>query len=170
MHSIPTLLLLLILSETTFCMIRIQSTVRYFAFRFSKALFSTTTTEVATIQPWSELCKSNAIIEAIRSQGMHMPTDIQCKAYKHILAGGDAVIGAETGSGKTLSYTLPLVDKFLCNEKVNNLENLDVKNIMKYVILSPNQDLCNQIHRMITFLADYINKNTEFQVSVGQIC
>ena len=49
------------------------------------------------------------IIEAVEDLGWHLPTEIQAEAVPLILGGGDVLLAAETGSGKTGAFCLPVV-------------------------------------------------------------
>ena len=46
---------------------------------------------------------------AVKALGWHLPTDVQAECIPLILGGGDVMCAAETGSGKTGSFCLPLV-------------------------------------------------------------
>ncbi|KAK6046265.1 hypothetical protein COOONC_16229, partial [Cooperia oncophora] len=47
--------------------------------------------------------------DAVSELGWELPTPIQCDAIPAILGGGDVLIAAETGSGKTGAFSLPVV-------------------------------------------------------------
>ena len=51
----------------------------------------------------TELC------QAVSDQGYSQPTPIQAKAIPVVLQGGDILAGAQTGTGKTAGFTLPLL-------------------------------------------------------------
>ncbi|MCX7692544.1 DEAD/DEAH box helicase [Tepidimonas taiwanensis] len=50
-----------------------------------------------------------AIVEAVREQGYEQPTPIQAEAIPAVLAGHDVLAGAQTGTGKTAAFTLPML-------------------------------------------------------------
>ena len=54
---------------------------------------------------------SAEILRAINDQGYTNPTPIQQKAIPLILTGKDVVAGAQTGTGKTAGFTLPLLQR-----------------------------------------------------------
>lgn len=56
---------------------------------------------------------SEALLRAVREQGYTEPTPIQRQAIPIILAGSDVLAGAQTGTGKTAGFTLPLLDRLL---------------------------------------------------------
>ncbi|MGQ9725047.1 MAG: DEAD/DEAH box helicase, partial [Tepidimonas sp.] len=49
------------------------------------------------------------IVEAVREQGYEAPTPIQAEAIPAVLAGHDLLAGAQTGTGKTAAFTLPML-------------------------------------------------------------
>ncbi|NBC47800.1 MAG: DEAD/DEAH box helicase [Gammaproteobacteria bacterium] len=54
---------------------------------------------------------SAELLRAVREQGYSQPTPIQAKAIPTILAGGDVMAAAQTGTGKTAGFTLPLLQR-----------------------------------------------------------
>jgi ATP-dependent RNA helicase RhlE len=51
------------------------------------------------------------ILRAIADKGYSTPTPIQLQAIPAVLKGGDILAGAQTGTGKTAGFTLPLLEK-----------------------------------------------------------
>ena len=51
------------------------------------------------------------ILRAIDEEGYSTPTPIQAQAIPAVLKGGDILAGAQTGTGKTAGFTLPLLQK-----------------------------------------------------------
>lgn len=58
------------------------------------------------------------LYKAILVSGLKMPTPVQRKVIPSIMAGKDAIVCYKTGSGKTLSYLLPMINKLKCHSKV----------------------------------------------------
>ncbi len=54
---------------------------------------------------------SDDILSAIKQMGFEKPTDIQLKTIPSVLEGKDVLARADTGSGKTAAFALPLLDK-----------------------------------------------------------
>ena len=54
---------------------------------------------------------SAELLRAVREQGYTQPTPIQTKAIPTILSGGDVMAAAQTGTGKTAGFTLPLLQR-----------------------------------------------------------
>ena len=51
------------------------------------------------------------LLRAVADKGYTVPTPIQLQAIPAVLAGGDVLAGAQTGTGKTAGFTLPLLQK-----------------------------------------------------------
>ena len=54
---------------------------------------------------------SEEIIRAVTERGYTIPTPIQTQAIPAVLAGGDLLAGAQTGTGKTAGFTLPILHR-----------------------------------------------------------
>src|SRR3954451_11251070 len=61
--------------------------------------------------PFTRLGLSDALVRAVTEQGYSAPTPIQAQAIPAVLAGGDLLAGAQTGTGKTAAFVLPLLQK-----------------------------------------------------------
>ncbi|HEY5307314.1 MAG TPA: DEAD/DEAH box helicase, partial [Casimicrobiaceae bacterium] len=61
--------------------------------------------------PFMKLGLSDALLRAIAEQGYTEPTPIQAKAIPAVLAGGDVLAGAQTGTGKTAGFVLPMLQR-----------------------------------------------------------
>ncbi len=57
---------------------------------------------------FSNLSLSSPILDAVSQKGYETPTPIQSKAIPAILDGKDVMAAAQTGTGKTASFTLPI--------------------------------------------------------------
>ncbi len=60
---------------------------------------------------FEELKLAPAILDAVREQGYDTPTPIQAEAIPAVLAGCDLLAGAQTGTGKTAAFTLPMLHR-----------------------------------------------------------
>ena len=59
---------------------------------------------------FSDLGLSAEILRAVSDAGYETPTPIQCQAIPHVLMGRDVLGGAQTGTGKTAGFTLPMIE------------------------------------------------------------
>mgnify|MGYP000972666614 CR=1 FL=1 len=60
---------------------------------------------------FTELGLAETLLRAVREQGYDTPTPIQAQAIPAVLAGGDLMAGAQTGTGKTAGFTLPMLQR-----------------------------------------------------------
>jgi superfamily II DNA/RNA helicase len=91
---------------------------------------------------FTELGLPPSLIGALEKQGIAVPMAIQAEAIPALLAGKDAYINSETGTGKTLAYLLPLfnmIDPALAGLQV--------------VVVAPSHELAIQIQRQACLLA-----------------
>ena len=103
-------------------------------------------------QTFRQLGVEETLCKALERCGKTTATSIQSKSFPIILSGTDVVVGAETGSGKTLSYLVPLIQKCCQTKKqdaVGDVPSAEEKR--KYpsvVVMVPNKELCVQVLRM----------------------
>ncbi|XP_016548260.2 DEAD-box ATP-dependent RNA helicase 22 isoform X2 [Capsicum annuum] len=105
---------------------------------------------------WNSLGVSESLSRALSSIGLHRPSLIQATCIPSILSGADVVVAAETGSGKTHGYLVPLIDK-LCqiSDSSGAIAGQDVsKHHRLSLVLCPNVMLCEQVVRMANSLCD----------------
>ncbi|PHT34106.1 hypothetical protein CQW23_25906 [Capsicum baccatum] len=105
---------------------------------------------------WNSLGVSESLSRALSSVGLHRPSLIQATCIPSILSGADVVVAAETGSGKTHGYLVPLIDK-LCqiSDSSGAIAGQDVsKHHRLSLVLCPNVMLCEQVVRMANSLCD----------------
>ena len=60
---------------------------------------------------FSQLGLSPAVLEGIKAMGYVEPTPIQLRAIPLIMAGRDVIGSAQTGTGKTAAFALPMLTK-----------------------------------------------------------
>ena len=87
---------------------------------------------------FSELNLSKGLIDALTNENILEPTPIQKQAIPYLLDGFDVIGQAQTGTGKTFAYTLPLIDRI--NKYSDNVEAL---------ILLPTRELSLQVSNEI---------------------
>ena len=94
---------------------------------------------------WGELGLSDDILQAIQQAGYTNPTPVQQKAIPSALEGNDLVVSAQTGTGKTAAFTLPLLQKLKGREGTYAL------------VLAPSREIALQTHETITQLGKSVN-------------
>ncbi|MBM4224885.1 MAG: DEAD/DEAH box helicase, partial [Gammaproteobacteria bacterium] len=60
---------------------------------------------------FSDLGLTPDLLRAVAEKGYDTPTPVQAKVIPAVLAGGDVLAGAQTGTGKTAGFVLPLLQK-----------------------------------------------------------
>ncbi|WJG24247.1 DEAD/DEAH box helicase [Vibrio furnissii] len=96
--------------------------------------------------PFSTLSLSSELIHAL-PKDVKQPTDIQALAIPELLAGKDVLALANTGSGKTFAYALPLLDKLHANPQ------------QKALILVPTRELAIQVSEAINQVGQALELN-----------
>ena len=99
-----------------------------------------------------KLCDS--LLNALNDLNYSAPTSIQKKAIPAILSGKNIIAAAQTGTGKTASFVLPLLEKFTA-EHTNNDHKLRGKRI-RALILTPTRELAVQVEAAIQQYAKYL--------------
>ena len=100
---------------------------------------------------FNELGLAEPILRAIIDAGYTTPTPIQVKAIPVVLSGGDLLAGAQTGTGKTAGFTLPilhiLTQKPLADKNAGR---------PRCLILSPTRELAAQIEESVQTYGKYL--------------
>src|SRR3954467_4982371 len=95
---------------------------------------------------FDELNLAPAILKAVREQGYETPTPIQAQAIPAVLAGQDLLAGAQTGTGKTAAFTLPMLHKLT---KGHGKTNKFGKDGIAALVLTPTRELAAQVEESI---------------------
>ena len=98
---------------------------------------------------FSDLGLSNALVKAVEEKGYTKPSPIQEKAIPHILDGKDILASAQTGTGKTAGFTLPLL-QILSKQPNSNHRKI------KALILTPTRELAAQIYDNVVEYSKYL--------------
>ncbi len=94
---------------------------------------------------FNELGLSEPILRAISDAGYTTPTPIQAKAIPQVLSGGDLLAGAQTGTGKTAGFTLPILH--ILSQKARNADA--IKSRPRCLMLTPTRELAAQIEESV---------------------
>ena len=86
---------------------------------------------------FSSFALSSPILKAVTAQGYQTPSPIQAKAIPAVLTGKDIVATAQTGTGKTAGFVLPILERLSKTESVNQIRAL---------ILTPTRELAAQVN------------------------
>lgn len=99
---------------------------------------------------FSTLGLSEPILRAVLEQGYDTPTPIQAQAIPVVLRGDDILASAQTGTGKTAGFTLPLLQRLSDAPRAKS-------NQVKVLILAPTRELAAQIHESVVQYGKYLN-------------
>jgi ATP-dependent RNA helicase RhlE len=102
---------------------------------------------------FDELNLAPALLKAVREQGYDTPTPIQAQAIPAVLAGHDLLAGAQTGTGKTAAFTLPMLHKLTKGQgKLNKFG----KEGIAALVLTPTRELAAQVEESIRTYGKYL--------------
>ncbi|XP_050203462.1 DEAD-box ATP-dependent RNA helicase 22 [Mercurialis annua] len=103
---------------------------------------------------WSSLGLSERLCQAISNSGLERPSLVQAAAIPALLSGKDVVVAAETGSGKTHAYLVPLIEKLCSPLPLDDEDGASNDELRLSLVLCPNVLLCEQVVRMANGLCD----------------
>jgi len=99
---------------------------------------------------FTNLGLSKPILKAIEDQGYTTPSPIQAQAIPLVLEGKDVLAGAQTGTGKTAGFTLPILE--LMTHRSNKKQKLKARAL----ILTPTRELAAQVHQNVVDYSKYL--------------
>jgi ATP-dependent RNA helicase RhlE len=89
---------------------------------------------------FQDLRLSEPILRAVSAEGYHTPTPIQLKAVPHVLEGRDLLGCAQTGTGKTAAFALPILHRLSASPIPAG-----TRRVIRALVLSPTRELASQI-------------------------
>jgi ATP-dependent RNA helicase RhlE len=92
------------------------------------------------LKTFNELNLNEKLLRALKAEGYTVPTPIQSQAIPELMAGGDLLGIAQTGTGKTAAFALPILERLLRDPKPTPRRSC------RALILSPTRELAGQIH------------------------
>jgi len=102
---------------------------------------------------FEDLNLAPAIQKAVAEQGYETPTPIQAQAIPAVLAGHDLLAGAQTGTGKTAAFTLPLLHKLTMSRSKEN--KFGVYGV-RALVLTPTRELAAQVEESVRNYGKYL--------------
>jgi len=91
------------------------------------------------------------LLRAVADKGYTVPTPIQLQAIPAVLAGGDVLAGAQTGTGKTAGFVLPILQR---------LGSRGARN-PRALVLTPTRELAAQVAQSVTDYGKYVDLRTQ---------
>jgi ATP-dependent RNA helicase RhlE len=92
------------------------------------------------------------LLRAIKEAGYSQPTPIQAQAIPAVLAGGDLLAGAQTGTGKTAGFTLPLLHLLSQDPGIRPGQ----RPVVRALILTPTRELAAQVEESVRVYGKYL--------------
>ncbi len=109
------------------------------------------------IMKFEELNLAAAILQAVHEQGYETPTPVQAQAIPVVLAGQDLLAGAQTGTGKTAAFTLPMLHKLSQSEPGKNKFG---GKAIRALVLTPTRELAAQVEEAVRDYGKYLELNS----------
>ena len=93
---------------------------------------------------------SDNLVKAVSAQGYENPTPIQAKSIPPVLEGKDVLASAQTGTGKTAGFTLPLIQNLAKKPPLRNRP-------VRALILTPTRELAAQIYQNVKDYSRFVD-------------
>ena len=97
---------------------------------------------------------SNDIKKNLAQLGLNRPTDIQFKAIPSIFKGEDVLAVAQTGTGKTAAFAIPIIDRIHSGKSSKRVGGI------KCIVMVPTRELASQIGEVFTKLSKHMKVKT----------
>ncbi len=95
---------------------------------------------------FTDLGLAEPLLRAVREQGYDTPTPIQAQAIPAVLKGGDLMAGAQTGTGKTAGFVLPMLQRLMA---VPSKRDARGRIAIRALILTPTRELAAQVEESV---------------------
>ncbi|MBP7913854.1 MAG: DEAD/DEAH box helicase [Vitreoscilla sp.] len=93
------------------------------------------------------------LVRAVLEQGYTQPTPIQLQAIPAVLNGGDLLAGAQTGTGKTAGFTLPMLHRLAAQGTQRDAKG---RVAIRALILTPTRELAAQVEESVRIYGKYL--------------
>jgi ATP-dependent RNA helicase RhlE len=111
---------------------------------------------------FANLGLSPELLLAVAARQYTLPTAVQTEAIPAVLAGQDVMALAQTGSGKTAAFALPLLQRLQ-----QDMEEGSKQRKVKVLVLVPTRELSGQVGQTIETLAEHLPKKLKVAVIYG---
>jgi ATP-dependent RNA helicase RhlE len=115
--------------------------------------------EPAPLQRFDTLALDAKLLRAVADSGYQTMTPIQAQAIPVVLAGRDVMGAAQTGTGKTAAFSIPLLQKLLRHE---NASMSPARHPVRALVLAPTRELADQVAQNVKAYA----RHTQLRASV----
>jgi Superfamily II DNA and RNA helicases len=103
-----------------------------------------------TSTSFSDLGLAQPLLRAIADAGYTQPTPIQAQAIPQVMQGGDVLAAAQTGTGKTAGFTLPILHRLLATANVQRKAGRP-----RVLVLTPTRELAAQVEESVRTYGKY---------------
>ena len=100
---------------------------------------------------FTELGLNESLLKAVKEQGYDTPTPIQAKAIPLVIEGKDVLAAAQTGTGKTAGFTLPLLERL--SQSSPQMKNKQIR----VLVLTPTRELAAQVADSVKTYGKYMS-------------
>ncbi len=101
---------------------------------------------------FDELGLAEPLLRAVHEHGYDTPTPIQAQAIPMVLSGGDLLAGAQTGTGKTAGFVLPMLQRLMAHAPVKDARG---RVPVRALILTPTRELAAQVEESVRIYGKY---------------
>jgi superfamily II DNA/RNA helicase len=108
--------------------------------------------DAAPVTAFTDLGLAPELLKAVVDSGYTTPTPIQAKAIPLVLAGRDIMGGAQTGTGKTAAFTLPILQRLL---PLASSSPSPARHPVRALILAPTRELALQVFESVKSYSKY---------------
>src|SRR5688572_28232975 len=95
---------------------------------------------------FTDLGLAEPLVRAVHEHGYETPTPIQTQAIPAVLKGGDLLAGAQTGTGKTAGFVLPLLQRLMAQPHKKDARG---RIAIRALILTPTRELAAQVEESV---------------------
>src|SRR5690554_2536053 len=106
----------------------------------------TTKTQQESVATFSDFGLHPSLLQAISETGYTTPTPIQATAIPHVMDGRDVMGAAQTGTGKTAAFTLPILHRLM---PLANTSASPARHPVRALILAPTRELADQVYNSV---------------------
>ena len=94
------------------------------------------------------------MLRAVSEEGYTVPTPVQQQAIPYILQGRDVLAGAQTGTGKTAAFTLPLLQRLSTGPAPAHVKG---RKPIRALVLTPTRELASQVEESVRIYGKYLS-------------
>ena len=98
------------------------------------------------VPTFAEIGLHPSILQAVADTGYTIPTPIQAQALPSVMAGNDVMGAAQTGTGKTAAFTLPILHRLM---PMANTSASPARHPVRALILTPTRELADQVYESV---------------------